>query len=86
MTRSKCTVGKSTRCPRLGYRVLAWVLLLLTESCAVAQSQKIEERDATGQSAADFDNSLWTTVVVHRSTHRQGTSHSDAEASGTEAQ
>lgn len=43
-------------------------------------------REATGQSAADFDNTLWTRVVVHRTTHRQGTSHSDAEPSGAEAQ
>jgi hypothetical protein len=43
-------------------------------------------KDSTGQSAAAFDNTVWTRVGEHRKTHRQGTSHSDAEPSGTDAQ
>jgi hypothetical protein len=42
-------------------------------------------KDATGQSAAAFDNTIWTRVGEHRKTHRQGTSHSDAEPSSAEA-
>jgi hypothetical protein len=42
-------------------------------------------KDATGQSAAAFDNTIWTRVGEHRKTHRQGASHSDAEPSSAEA-
>lgn len=42
-------------------------------------------RDATGKSAADFDNSLWERVNEHRKTLRQGASHGEAEPTEVEA-
>jgi hypothetical protein len=43
-------------------------------------------RDATGQSAADFDNTLWTNVGTHRATYRQGVTHADREPPRAEAE
>jgi hypothetical protein len=41
---------------------------------------------ATEKTAPMLDNTLWARVSEHRKTHRQGTTHSDAEPSGQEAQ
>lgn len=43
-------------------------------------------REATGKSAAEFDNTLWSDVVEHRSKLRQGVTHADAEPPQQEAE
>lgn len=55
-------------------------------------NQRFDERakkllkEATGKSAAEFDNTLWANVVEHRTRIRQGVSHADAEPPKSEAE
>lgn len=76
---------------RQGYRNKSMTDGDITAILRKRENQNFETRAkellkyATGQSAAAFDNGRWARIGEHRKTHRQGTSHSDAEPSSADA-
>jgi len=77
---------------REGYQKAGKLVLEIEAILKKPSNQRFDERaktllkEATGQSAAAFDNTLWSNVVDHRSKLRQGVTHSDADPPKKEAE